>query len=109
MNTDLVNASTILPSITTYIPPPTLLTRIEPVLFGSLFAFSAPSTPALGIESTPAITYIMDLSSVMNPLVAMTTTSNSYSREMLDLAKIYTNEIKHSGQNDTPMFELTKL
>ena len=51
----------------------------------------------------------MNLSPVINPPAAMTTTSTGYGRELLDLAKINTDETKHSGRNDTPTFELAKL
>lgn len=37
------------------------------------------------------------------------TTSISYSEELLDLAQIDINEIKHSSQKDLLMFKLAKL
>ncbi|MCJ1349989.1 hypothetical protein MMC31_008232, partial [Peltigera leucophlebia] len=104
-----VNASTILPSTTTYVPPPTPPTGTGPAPFASSSASSAPSAPPLGTGPAPAIEHIMNLSPVINPPAAMTTTSTGYGRELLDLAKIDTDETKHSGRNDIPTFELAKL
>lgn len=85
---------------------PTPPTGIKLVSFVLSFVSTTLSASTFAIILALIIENIMNLLPVINLLVAMTITSTSYSRELLDFMKININETKHSGHNNTPIFEL---
>ena len=78
------------------------------VPFVLLLVFPIPSSKVLSSITTFVSPFSL-LTGIWPSLVVAITSTGHNIRELLNSAKIYTNKIKHTSPNNTPIFELAKL
>ncbi len=76
-----------------------------PALYATLAPYAKPADHTQPSNTEPIYTIQNPLPTI-SPLAAMITTSTGHGRELSNLAKIYTNNAKYSGRNNSFTFKL---